>query len=150
MSISVLSQASAFNPGSDLWIAPDLEKSPWTAKLDWYLNFQVCKASRHQRPPLPSYLQAVLSETEMETAPALSSQEQPLMIASEKLLPNKWVVLVPWNGDVTAWTHEIFKVWKNLNQPTLRIFMPPGQSAGGLQIAWQGLHPSQDFTVVLD
>lgn len=150
MSIGVLSQASAFNPGSDLWIAPDLEKSPWTAKLDWYLNFQICKASRHRRRELSQYLTEVLNETEMTSSTVISSTEQPLMIASEKLLPNKWVVLVPWDDDMTQWTQEIFKVWKNLNEPTLRIFMPPGQSTGGLQMAWQSLHPSQDFTVVLD
>lgn len=150
MALSVLSQASALNPGSDLWIVPDLEKSPWTAKLDWYLNFQVCKSSRHQSPTLPDFLGLVLEQTELNKPSLPAVSDQPLMIASDKLLPNKWVVILPWNEDLTKWTAEIFRIWKNLNEPTLRIFMPPGQSTGNLQIAWQTYHPVQEFTVVLD
>ncbi|MGE9746555.1 hypothetical protein [Bdellovibrio bacteriovorus] len=150
MALSVLSQASALNPGSDLWIVPDLEKSPWTAKLDWYLNFQVCKSSRHQSPTLPDFLGSVLEQTELNKPAVPAVSDKPLMIASDKLLPNKWVVILPWNDDLTPWTAEIFRIWKNLNEPTLRIFMPPGQSTGNLQIAWQTHHPVQEFTVVLD
>lgn len=150
MALSVLSQASALNPGSDLWIVPDLEKSPWTAKLDWYLNFQVCKSSRHQTPSVPEFISDVVAETEMGTPFAPQKTAQPLMIASEGLLPNKWVVILPWEGDLSPWTKEVFRIWKNLNEPSLRIFLPPGQSTGNLQIAWQTHHPVQEFTVVLD
>nr|BFD62228.1 hypothetical protein BdHM001_09090 [Bdellovibrio sp. HM001] len=150
MALSVLSQASALNPGSDLWIVPDLEKSPWTAKLDWYLNFQVCKSSRHHSPAIPAFVETVVQEAELESPFQPATSSAPLMIASEKLLPNKWVVVLPWNGDLAAWTAEVFSIWKNLKEPTLRIFLPPGQSTGNLQIAWQAHHPAQDFTVVLD
>lgn len=150
MALSVLSQASALNPGSDLWIVPDLEKSTWTAKLDWYLNFQICKSSRHETLPLPEFVDHVLTETELPNKKQNLHAQLPLMISSEALLPNKWVVLVPWSDDIATWTESVFKVWKNLKEPSLRIFLPPGQSTGNLQVAWQAHHPAQDFTVVLD
>lgn len=150
MALSVLSQASALNPGSDLWIVPDLEKSQWTAKLDWYLNFQVCKSSRHVSPHLEKYLTDVLRESELNVRTPQKMGTTPLMISSENLLPNKWVVILPWNGDLREWSTRIFEVWSKLNEPSLRVFLPPGQSTGSLQTAWQSHHTVPEFTVVLD
>lgn len=150
MAVSVLSQASALNPGSDLWILPALNESLWTTKLDWYLNFQVCKASRHQSPRVASYVTDVLRETELGSFPVQRDSKAPLMIASEGLLPNKWVVLVPLQDNLQDWTAEIFKIWQNLKNPTLRVFLPPGQSAGHFQNFWQKQSDFQEFTVVLD
>ncbi|KHD89435.1 MAG: hypothetical protein OM95_03470 [Bdellovibrio sp. ArHS] len=148
MALSVLSQASAFNPGAELWIVPDLEKSQWTARLDWYLNFQVSKASRHVSPALPSYLQEVLTETELPQFAVKTTQ--PLMISSEELLPNKWVVIIPWQDDLNTWITQGFEIWHKLKEPSLRLFLPPGQSAGRVQQEWQTHHSFEDFTVVLD
>lgn len=150
MALSVLSQASALNPGSDLWIVSDLEKSQWTAKLDWHLNFQICKASRHSPRLLPTYLNEVLTETELEKKNLKTSDQMPLMIASSELLPNKWVVLLPWNENMSQWISQAFEVWQKLKEPSLRIFLPPGQNAGSLQAAWHTHHTFEDFTVVLD
>jgi hypothetical protein len=150
MALSVLSQASAFNPGSDLWIVPDLEKSQWTAKLDWYLNFQVCKASRHVSPQVPDYISNVVTQTELQVSTPVAASLSPLMISSENLLPNKWVVVLPWNGDLRGWSANIFEVWHKLKEPSLRVFLPPGQSTGNLQSAWQSHHTVPEFTVVLD
>lgn len=150
MATTVLSQASALNPGSDLWIVPDLTKSQWTAKLDWYLNFQICKSSRHKTPVLPEFVNEVLTETELEKPQINSDQDAPLMIASQALLPNKWVIVVSWNDDITAWSLKTYEIWQKLKQPSLRIFLPPGQNAGNFESGWRSHHSLQDFTVVLD
>lgn len=150
MALSVLSQASALNPGSDLWIVPDLEKSQWTAKLDWYLNFQICKASRHVSAEIPSFVTEVVNETGLQKPVVPQAKVDALMIASGNLLPNKWVVVLPWNEDLSLWTSHIFEIWKKLQEPTLRVFLPPGQSTGSLQVVWQTHHTFEEFTVVLD
>lgn len=150
MALSVLSQASAFNPGSDLWVMPDLEKSNWTAKLDWYLNFQICKSSRHVSPKLPLFIKEVIAETGLEKNFIPSSPKQPLMISSAELLPNKWVVIIPWDKDMAQWSSQSYEIWQKLGEPSLRIFLPPGQNTGGLQSAWHSRESFQDFTVVLD
>lgn len=150
MAVIALSQANALNPGADLWILCDLEKSPWTAKIDWYLNFQICKSSRHHSQSLPEFLSEVLEKTELEKKNIQLDKSAPLMIASQDLLPNKWVVLLPWNNDMAGWSTQAFEIWKKLNKPSLRVFLPPGQSAGNFQTPWQIHNIAPDFTVVLD
>ena len=150
MAISVLSQASALNPGADLWILPDTSHSTWTAKLDWYLNFQISKAVRKDRPLVPDFTQNVLSATGLTAIPAQVPSTAPLMIASQDLLPNKWVVVMKWEGDFETWVQKNFQVWSQLKEPSLRVFLPPGQSTGVFQRLWKTHHPFEDFTVVLD
>lgn len=150
MSLSVLSQASAFNPGSDLWVVPDLEKSQWAARLDWYLNFQICKSSRHKTAQSPLFINDVIKEAELETFYRPVSIQAPLMIASERLLPNKWVVVLPWADDMSSWGKSVYDMWLGLKEPSLRVFLPPGQSTGNFQQAWVRHHSFQEFTVVLD
>ncbi|MGZ3769837.1 MAG: hypothetical protein ACXVCP_09425 [Bdellovibrio sp.] len=150
MNHSVLSQASAFNPGSDLWIMPELEKSNWTAKLDWYLNFQICKSSRHVSHHVAPYLEHVVTETGLEQKHISMEQAQPLMIASSELLPNKWIVVIPWQNNMGQWAQQCFKIWQSLKEPSIRVFLPPGQNAGELESQWRPKESFQDFTVVLD
>ncbi|UOF02757.1 hypothetical protein [Bdellovibrio reynosensis] len=150
MAISVLSQASALNPGSDLWIVPDLEKSQWTARLDWYLNFQICKSARHKSAVIPEFLNKVITETEIETSAVGAKTSAPLMISSEQLLPNKWVVILPWQGDMNTWTNQALEIWQKLKSPSLRIFLPPGQSTGNIPKVFEGQQSPSDLTVVLD
>ena len=150
MSVTVLSQASAFNPGAELWILPDLEKSPWTAKVDWYLNFQISKASRHSDPKISNFIKEVEKETEQVPVVKPETTGAPLMIASEEHLPNKWVVILPQAEDFEAWVEKISHIWTGLQCPGMRIFLPPGQNAGQLQKHWQKHQDFQEFTVVLD
>lgn len=150
MTLSVLSQASALNPGSSLWVIPDLEKSHWTAKLDWYLNFQICKSSRHSLKNLPPALSQFLNDSELADKSLPSNPSYPLMIATEELLPNKWTVVIPWENDMTKWREQVFKIWQDLKEPSLRVFLPPGQNAGDLQTPWRNRESFEDFTVVLD
>ena len=151
MALSILSQASALNPGADLWILPALNESPWTSKLDWYLNFQISKASRHQSSEVPEYLNDVMEQTEQAQFVSITQVAQPLMISSTNLLPNKWVVLVSLKDfQEGTWVREAHNIWAGLQRPTLRIFLPPGQSAGQFQKEWQKHSDFQEFTVVLD
>jgi hypothetical protein len=150
MSTHVLSRASALNPGADLWIVAHLELSHWTAELDWYLNFQLCKASRHQSAKTMGFLNEVTQMTELDKFELPSLNNAPLMIPSEMLLPNKWVVVMPGTTNFESWIKDIFKVWSDLNRPSLRVFLPPGLSSGAFQQAWIQHISVQDFTVVLD
>jgi hypothetical protein len=150
MAVTVLSQASAFNSGAELWILPELEKSPWTAKVDWYLNFQISKASRHHDPKISNFIREVEKETEQEHINKPVVTNAPLMISSEEHLPNKWVVILPQAEEFEVWVEKISSIWTGLKCPGLRIFLPPGQNAGQLQKHWQKHQDFQEFTVVLD
>lgn len=151
MQLTTLSQASALNPGADLWIVPDLESSPWAQKIDWYLNFQLVKSMRHQRAELHEDLKNLVKITEqnifdLENYKSLEN----LMIISNQQLPNKCVVMIPWRGDLKVWAQEVVKTWSQLAKPGLRVFLPPGFSTANLEAAWPQNSSVQDLTVVLD
>lgn len=150
MAISILSQASALNPGSDLWIVPDINHSQWTSKLDWYLNFQISKSLRHEHKQLAAFTQDVLDETGLHRIRVDIPKTSPLMIASHNLLPNKWVVIAQWQQDLEGWVKQSHQIWSQLKEPSLRFFLPPGQSSGSFQREWKAHHKFEDFTVVLD
>jgi hypothetical protein len=66
------------------------------------------------------------------------------------LVPARWVVVVPYAQDVKTWAEQVCQVWQGLSRPELRVFLPPGQSAGHFQNEWTKHNDFQGFTVVLD
>lgn len=148
--IGVLSQASALNQGAQLWVVPGSENSRWTMKIDWYLNFQISKASRHQAPPSPLYLQKVAAETGLEKTSFVTASQSPLLIPCHDLLPCRWTAMVPLHKNYTEWVLQIEKLWESLERPSFRVFLPAGQNAGGFNELWQNENKFEDFTVVLD
>ncbi len=148
--MNVLSLASAFNPGSDLWIVPDSNNCRWTHKLDWYLNFQIIKNQRHLSPETRNFTKLIQKDTGLEVYEHTIPKNTPLMITSEPFFPNKWVVVVPMAASFSTWVHEASNIWENLKHPSLRVFLPTGQNAGSFNKEWQNHHSFEDFTLVLD
>ncbi len=147
---ATLSQASALNPGAELWVMADLGKCQWTAKIDWYLNFQIVKASRHQTPPLSEFLIGIIEKTGVEVPKMISASSAPLIIHSQPLLPNKWVAIVPYNDNFKEWMKKISTVWSQLQNPSLRIFLPSGQLADAMPESLIPTENEKEITVVLD
>ena len=48
----------------------------------------------------------------------------PFLIESSQNLPCRWVVEIPFQPD---WINTSLKVWKELNQPSVRFFIPQSQ-----------------------
>ena len=115
----------ALEAGCALWLIGDAERSAWSRKIDWHLNFQVLRALAHQSPRLSPELRRVLEEAEVE-APELEtvSEQAPLMIASRELLPNEQTVFVPVaeEGDA-AWVKACHRVWESLGRPQAMFFL---------------------------
>ncbi len=150
MAVSVLSQASAFNPGADLWILPDVAHSSWSTKIDWYLNFQICRSERHETRALAPKVDHILEETGLERQKVRVNRGGPLLIASHDLLPNRWVAVIPFSGDLNAWLAQVAKIWEALKSPSYRVFLPPGQSTGQYANLWQKSQKFEDYSLVLD
>ena len=150
MSATVLSLANAYNPGSDLWIFPELENSNWTQKVDWYINFQIIKNSQKKSLPLSEEIQNVLDKTGLDLKKIISARPQPLMISTSTWLPNKWLVVVAGSKQFSPWTQQVFQTWKQLKKPTLRIFLPTGQNASSFLEHWRELSSDQEMTLVID
>lgn len=150
MAMSVLSQASALNQGAQLWVLPDISNSRWTLKVDWYLNFQICKANRHTLRDLPEFIEHVVHDTGLEKPVIKYDEHSTLLIASEHLLPNKWVGLIPLHKNYAQWVEQVSETWVSLQNPSLRIFLPAGHSPGDFNELWRIHSKFEDFTIVLD
>ena len=150
MAIGILSQASALNQGAQLWVVPGSENSRWTMKIDWYLNFQISKASRHRPHATPLYLQKVAAETNLGEVSFVTESESPLLIPCHDLLPCRWTAMVPLHKNYGQWVGQISKLWESLDHPSFRVFLPAGQNAGSFNELWQNQNKFEDFTVVLD
>ncbi len=148
--ITTLSQASALNPGAELWAMADLPNSKWTAKIDWYLNFQIVKASRHERPPLSEFLVKIVEKTGVKIPQLEPISAAPLLIHSQPLLPNKWVAVVPYTDNFKEWMKSVSQVWQQLQNPSLRIFLPAGQLSNAVPGNLISEKDSKEITVVLD
>lgn len=124
-------QPNAFSEGSHLWIIADLANSAWAQKLDWYLNFQLRRASLHQSKKISERAQEKISSwgVDLETLakPIKNPEKAALMISSDKLLPNRLTVQIPYN-ESSDWVQECVKVLRELKQTKARVFLPKKMS----------------------
>lgn len=151
MAVTLLSQASAFNPGADLWIIPSASaSSSWRQRIDWYLNFKLTNSHRHTSPKLNTELQEILEETELksEISQEIPSTTLPLMISANKNLPCRWVIEIPVTTE--SWAQQCSKIWKQLNCPTLRVFLPQTILPGQFQEAWLQNSSVEEYSIVSD
>ncbi len=130
-----LAKAGAMAIGSELWIVPNPEASPWARKIDWYLNFQMARASSHQPAKLSVDLQNLLEENEVEFAP-MSSSVKNLMVATQLRVPAHQVVLVPFEGEKNQWLKSCKNIWEQLGFPKLRLFLPVEIKDSDVQKLW--------------
>lgn len=127
MPIQKLAKAGAMGVGSELWITPNPEVSPWTRKIDWYLNFQMARAYHHEGLKISPELENILKENEVQWNPSTHKREA-LMVATQLRLPATQVVLIPLKSDSATdkenWIESVKKIWEGLGSPRLRIFLP--------------------------
>lgn len=151
MAVQVLSHANAYNTGSDLWLAPSLVDSKWTRRLDWYLNFQVIHSHFHQSQNKAAFLNQTLQATEFPETLSAHHNLLPLMISSSQLLPNKWTVFIEYqNQPIEKWLKQASEVYQGLNQPTVRIFLPPQVTNSQIEKVLVSYFKVEDVTLVLD
>lgn len=148
MAVTILPQASAFNPGAELWVVPQETSSPILAKLDWYLNFQLSRASRHRSCMLPVEVSSIIKTCALPTINFSQAPETGTLIASDYLLPNRWVLQIPKQDKFDSWCEQLSNHWSKLGKPTLRVFLPQGYASTQFQSHWQAQHPHDDLTLV--
>lgn len=128
---------TALSPGATLWILPSLTESGWSTRIDWYLGFQLRRGLPHRRFDFSSDMRQLMEAYE-ETLPKIPrTEELPLMIASENLLPNHQTVLIPSKPtDGAEWVKSCKRVWKGLGSPITRIFLPKSISGTEFEKTW--------------
>lgn len=148
--MNLLSQAGSLNPGSDLWVVPERKNCQATQKIDWYLNFQISKASKHQARPLSQKVTDILEKCELPQHSFEENEDNSLLIASHLALPNRWVLVIKGSDQFEDWVASIAQKHKHLNSPSTRIFLPNGKTLEEFQKTWSKSSQEKDLSVVID
>lgn len=143
-------QANAFSTGADLWVAPERKNSKLTQRLDWYLNFQVSKAAKHETQSLPQKIEELLLKCELPNLDFKEADRDGLLIPSAHLLPNRWVLVLRGSDEFETWVQNIFLNWMQLSNPSLRVFLPAGKSEDDFHKAWKKISDFRDVSLVKD
>ncbi len=136
MSLKKLANPGAFGQGADLWVVPDPQKSPWTRKIDWYLNLQIRRAKNHQPQKISTQLEEILQANELNLPDFNINGNTPLLVNSHNHLPTRSVLHVPMTKKVEDWVSECHKIWRQLSEPTVRFFLPEEISEDIFENQW--------------
>ncbi len=129
----------AFHGGADLWVVTNAERSSWTQKIDWHLNFQLLRSQTHKSLQPTSELEDVMKKWDVEPLASRDLTEAPLLLPSSMLLPNHAVLWVPYDDkDRRGWVRKVHEMWSSLDSPKLRIFLPIGFELSLFVKEWSG------------
>lgn len=145
MSVKVLYKVGAFGPGSSLWIIPFLNHSSWSQRINWHLNFQISKMRFLKFKSLSKELKKTLKENNLPFVKTrASSSPSPLLIASHRFLPNSKIVELPETKTNMEWIRMSYKIWKDFDFPSLRLFLTKDFPISEFQNLW----PERDKKVL--
>lgn len=150
MALIVLSVNQSYNPGAELWVVPDFENSKIATKLDWYNSFLAGKMTRKETRQMDSYLVDILEETELPDLSYPTSKSDVILIPTQSKFPNRWTAFVPYQGNLVNWCTKISKLYLDLKNPTLRIFLPTNLSLSEFTETWRSISSVEDLSIVLE
>jgi hypothetical protein len=148
----LLSQASSYNAGNDLWIIANDKYSKWFNRLDWYLNFNLAVSELHQPKAISTWLLKVVKQCELDPPDQHKIPDNsPLLIASENWIPARWVAVHNFEPEqADQWISSIHQTWSQLTKPSFRVFLPIGMTPSQFSGAWGKLESFSDYTLVTD
>lgn len=148
MSVQSIGKAKAFEPGSDLWIAPQAESSELTKELNWYSGFLMSSGNYRKPPELSAELLSFLKENELEFLKKNPETPERTLVATDHVLPNRLLLILPYKKNLKEWLHQAHEVWQGLGRPTLRFFLPKEVDADQFSKAWPEKGIGQQVTLV--
>lgn len=150
MTIQALPRASGFNPGSEVWLVAPFAESTWTAKIDWYLNFQMSRSLERNPKELPVEITEIERLTELNLQKPKTGLKYPLLVSSLSLLPNKWVVVYPPDLSLSDLCAFAIQLNSNFGNASLRLFLPRRISQSDFALAWEKIGSNFDLALVSD
>jgi hypothetical protein len=124
----------------DLWIIPPATHSAWFSRLDWYLNWQMCKGLSHRNAPPHAEVFRLAGEHGLTIdAPLPGLGEAPLMISGQRLLPTKACVVLDYTGDLKTWLSEAKSITSQMQIKNSRVYLPAGASVAKAVEIWEKL-----------
>ena len=134
----------------DLWIFPAPRASRWFARLDWYLNWQMCKGISYAGLHLPdeTYRVAEAHGLPLEVEALVSP---PLLVLPGPRVPTKkCLVLDPGEADLEAWFRVMIDHARALRARSARVFLPTGRTLAEAESAWSRVSADVDVSFAVD
>jgi hypothetical protein len=134
----------------DLWIFPAPRASRWFARLDWYLNWQMCKGVSYAGLHLPEETYRV-AETHGHALRVENLDQPPLLVLPGARVPTKkCLVLDDFDAPLETWFGALAAHALSLRARTARIFLPTGRSLAEAEAAWARIHSDLDVSFATD
>lgn len=131
----------AFQDTADIWFFPPAKHSHWFAKVDWYLNWQLCKGLDYTGLHLPKEVVQVAEQYEVDIpAASPSPRGSPLLVAAHGRLPTSHVVVMHNPGALGEWLKDVAAVSAGLNAKRIRVFLPASVTQGMATSTWEKLN----------
>jgi hypothetical protein len=124
---------------TDLWIVPPSHHSAWFARLDWYLNWQMCKGLIHKPGTVDAEVYRLAAAYEVPVISPKIGKEAPLLISCRGLSPAGQCLVLPFSGDLKQWLVEAKTIAFKMKCESVQIFLPAGADADKAEKTWIGL-----------
>ena len=134
----------------DLWIFPAPRASRWFARLDWYLDWQMCKGLSYGGLHLPeeTYRVAEAHGQELNFTPL---DQPPLLVLPGSRVPaKKCLVLDDQDAPLETWFAAVAAQAERLKARTARIFLPTGRTLTEAEAAWDRVRAPLEVSFALD
>ncbi len=130
----------------DLWVLPPPARSAWFAKIDWYLNWQLCKGLAHEtRRPSVEILRVSEENGLAWTEPPVS-EPNPLLVSAKGRLPADRCMILDPGKSLKTWLTRVRDIAGKMQLRRLRVYLPDGIAVTEAQEVWRSFS-SQDFTI---
>jgi hypothetical protein len=135
----------------DLWVLPTPRQSHWFRRLDWHLNWQMCKGLAYSGLHLPSETRRVAEEYGFEIPRHREDKTPPLLIGSEGRLPARMCLVIDAGNHLDKWFPQVIKQMEPMKVKTARVFLPTGASVREAKKIWKAkLDAEIEFTADLE
>jgi|GEM_PF-3639612 len=125
---------------SDLWFVPPSSHSAWFSRLDWYLNWQMCKGLSHRNAPPPAEIFRLAEEHGLKVENSgLDLDHAPLMISGQGLIPAQACVVLGFRGELKEWLTQVKTIAFQLQAPHARVYLPTGAERSKAVSLWEKL-----------
>lgn len=124
-------------PGKDLWILPPPSHSRWVARVDWYLNWQICKGILHAAASVADRLQKLAQEYEVDVPGRFGGAAldvAPLLISSRGLIPAARAVVL--GQPEERWLARAKAVAVGLGATEISVFLPRAALRDRAEAEW--------------
>ena len=129
----------------DLWVLPPPSESQWFARIDWYLNWQLCKGLAFEKAKPSVELFRVLEEGDLHFEPHPSNPDWPLMVISQGRIPCTKCMVIAQTGGLKAWLMAVLGNAQKLNVQKMRIFLPKGSEKDEAEALWRTMNSEQNI-----